>query len=116
MMKSIAVLVFLFNIFATQAKSFDCFLKVGMTAVQQLNQVSFAEDDPEEELEEYELTLASGVSAFVMYLPYQDGLDLYLEKGDAKASANFDQEEDDFANLVLTVSGTRYNLYCSKND
>lgn len=115
-MKFLALLILTITSLTTFAKSYDCFLTVGTAKAQGLIQTSFAEDDPEEESEEYELSLASGIKAYVLYLPYQDGLDLYLEKDGLSTSANFDQEGDEFAYLRLKIEDVNYRLYCSKND
>lgn len=113
-MKLVVCIFLIISSFTIKAKTFDCYLRVGMITAGQLLQTSFAENDPEEESEEYELTLASGFSAYVLYLPYQDGLDLFVSKGDFEANANFDQESDDYANLDVSLEGTDYSLFCQK--
>lgn len=97
-----------------QAKSFDCYLYLGSSTTIELKQISFAQDDPEEESEEYELILESGLVASVLYLPYQDGLSLSIKKGEVLATSSFDQESDEFANLDLSFGSRRYSLSCIK--
>lgn len=113
-MKLLSILTFFFLMNANYAGSFHCYLGVGFNQSQKLEQLSFAEDDPEEESEEYGLILESGVKAHVLYLPYQDGLYLSLQKGEVSANTNFDQESDGYANLDLKISGVKYRLFCKK--
>lgn len=114
-MKFVASILLLALSLTSQGKSFDCYLRVGMVSAQELAQTAFAGNDPEEESEEYQLNLVSGLKAYVLYLPYQDGLYLSLEKAGVSVSTNFDQESDDFANLDLKIEDKKYSLYCSKN-
>ena len=113
-MKFVACILSLVIGLSSQAKSFNCYLRVGMVTAGKLPQTAFAENDPEEESEEYELNLVSGLNANVLYLPYQDGLYLSLKKGDVSVSTIFDQESDEYANLDLEIGAQKYSIYCSK--
>ena len=110
-------LLFGFSNFA-MAKSLDCSIsKYYNKDKQKLVQTTFAEEDPEEEVEEYKLVYDKIIVADVINVPYQNGVDLTLSTIDKSivATANFDLAEDDYLSLDLKFLGTRYSLVCTRN-
>ena len=99
------------------AESFDCSVYVNYKKSTDLVQITFSEEDPEEEYEEYEVDVDSNTYAFVAYLPYQDGLFLSLKDKESGISveADFDQESDEHASITMNKKGKRYTLACTKN-
>ena len=111
-----SILLFSTHIFA---KSLDCKIFQGINENEQkLSQTSFAENDPEEESEVYEITYQEKIKAYVSYLPYQDGVDLYLElinhETPIQVETNFDLAEDAYMNLGLKLGNTKYTLACER--
>lgn len=99
------------------AESFDCSVYTNYKKSKDLIQVTFSEEDPEEEFEEYEVDVNSTIFAYAGYLPYQDGLFLSLHDKESGISveADFDQESDEFASITMNKKGERYTLSCTKN-
>lgn len=99
------------------AGSFECSTYINYKKSKDLVQITFAEEDPEEEYEEYEVDVDSNTYAFVAYLPYQDGLFLSLKDKESGISveADFDQESDEYASITMNKKGKRYTLACTKN-
>lgn len=100
------------------AGTLDCEISKGYAGAKtKLIQTAFAEEDPEEETESYEVSFNNTVLASVEYAPYQNGVDLTLKllKSGIKASSNYDQEIDDYMDLSMTdADGTVYLLTCTK--
>ena len=97
------------------AESFDCKIYKNNSPAVALVQTTFSHEDPEENTEEYKMTM-QGVSAYVIYVPYQDGLFLKLTdvKSGVSARTIFDQESDDYTNLTLNTGTNKYRLTCRK--
>lgn len=114
-MKSISIIILLMAAFSLQAGSLECSIYKNDKNQSELIQTSFAKDDPEEESELYELSYDNNtVKATVINLPYQNGVDLYLEssKLGIRVNANFDQENDEDMNLDLNIDKISYTLAC----
>lgn len=96
------------------AGSFDCQLAKGGYKIK-LVQTGFAENDPEEESEAYEIGF-DNIKASVNYTPYQHGLILILKatKENVEAETNFDLENDEYTDLSLKIRGVEYTLACLK--
>lgn len=118
-MKSLSIIILALSSWSyANAGTLTCTLSKGFPGPKiELIQTGFSYEDPEEETETYELTLDKLVTASVDYAPYQDGVQLKLELLDSGISAttNFDQETEDYMDLILNNgNGVRYILECKR--
>ena len=117
-MKTTILLMAVFFTLNSLAETFNCTVHKNYSFSQNLIQTTFSENDPEEDSEEYEITLQDGINAHVGYYPYQDGLFLSLtdERSGVSAQANFDEESDIYTSVTLRKGDNRYTLSCLKNE
>ena len=112
MKKSLMIIFLLMN--SAYAGTLDCKVYHGfLEDPVKLTQTSFAEDDPEEFSETYEVNYKE-VKAYALYLPFQDGATLFLTSLDGKieASSGFDYEYEEYMDIKLTFNDTKYTLVC----
>lgn len=113
-MKNLLIVLLLTQ--SAYAGTYECKIYKNYKELITLVQTEFAENDPEEESEVYEMIIADGIKALAGYYPYQDGLALYLTDVKAKigAEAIFDKKDDEYASVTLIKGDNRYELACRK--